>query len=195
MKEKVIAVLKEYGFLLAIAGLIPIRSGILLLQNKDCGCFFVDKATLHANNIFFGTVSLAFGVLIVLAGIVYFDWSKQQRTRIIGALFLISGLAAGYSMITAEEVAAPGEGGYDELAKGLTSKGWVLFYANWCPSCHKQMDLLGLSVKHLRMIDCATITCPDFVKAYPTWALIKDGRVLEVREGYQSVERLEEMSR
>jgi hypothetical protein len=195
VKEKAIAVLREYGFLLSIAGLIPIRSGILLLQDKDCGCFLVDKATLHANNVFFGTVSLVFGVLIALAGIIYFDWSNQRRTGIIGALFLISGLAAGYSMITAEEAVAPMEGIYDELAQGLTSKGWVLFYANWCPSCHKQMDLLGGSVKYLRMVDCATITCPDFVKAYPTWALIRDGRVLEVREGIQNYEQLGEMSR
>jgi len=70
----------------------------------------------------------------------------------------------------------------------------VLFYANWCPSCHKQMDLLGLSVKHLRMGDCYTLTYPEFVKAYPTWALIKEGRILEVREGIQNYEQLRGMS-
>lgn len=123
MKEKVIAVLKEHGFLLAITGLIPIRSGILLLQNKDCGCFLVDKATLHANNIFLGTVSLVVGALIALAGILYFDWSRQRRAMIVGTLFLVSGITTDYSMITAEEVVAPETGSYDELAKRLTGAG------------------------------------------------------------------------
>jgi thiol-disulfide isomerase/thioredoxin len=195
VKEKAAALLKEYGFILAIAGLIPIRSGILLLQDKDCGCFLVEKATLHAHSVFFGSISLAFGVLIAAAGVAYYDWSREGRARMIGALFLVSGMAVGYSMITAEEAVAPVEGEYDELAKGLTSKGWVLFYANWCPSCHAQMDLLGGSVKHLRMVDCATITCPDFVKAYPTWGLIQEGTVLEVRKGVQNHEQLEVMSR
>jgi len=123
VKEKVIAVLKEHGFLLAITGLIPIRSGILLLQNKDCGCFLVDKATLHANNIFLGTVSLVVGALIALAGILYFDWSRQRRAMIVGTLFLVSGITTDYSMITAEEVVAPETGSYDELAKRLTGAG------------------------------------------------------------------------
>lgn len=195
MKKKVLPALKEHGFLLTIAGLIPIRSGILLLQDKECGCFLVDKATLHAHNVFFGTVSLAAGLLIAVAGIAYFDWSRRRRTMAVGVLFLVSGLAAGYSMITAEDAAALLEGDYDELAKGLTAKGWVLFYANWCPSCHAQMDLFGPSVKHLRMIDCATIACPEFVKAYPTWALIREGQVIEVREGLQNYKQLGELNR
>jgi hypothetical protein len=186
-------ILKDYGFLLAIAGLIPIRSGILLLQNKECGCFLIDKATLQAHNVFFGVLSLGAGALVLLLGMVYFDWSKQGRARVIGALFLASGVAVGYSMVAAEEIAAPVEGDYDELAKGLTSKGWVLFYANWCPACHRQFDLLGSSVKYLRMVDCDTLACPEFVEAYPTWALVSHGKVIEVREGYQGPEKLREM--
>jgi hypothetical protein len=43
------------------------------------------------------------------------------------------------------------------------------------------------------MIDCDTITCPEFVKVYPTWALIKQDQVVEVREGFQSVEVLQNL--
>lgn len=42
---KVKEFLGRYGFLIALAGLVPICSGILLLQEKDCGCFLIDKAT------------------------------------------------------------------------------------------------------------------------------------------------------
>jgi hypothetical protein len=45
------------------------------------------------------------------------------------------------------------------------------------------------------MVDCGTLTCPEFVKAYPTWALVGQGQVFDVREGYQSVDGLKDMSR
>ena len=185
--------LDRYGFLLAILGLIPIRSGILLLQNKDCGCFLIEDAILHSHNILFGTISLSFGVIFSLVGILFFDWSNQKKNSLISILFLLSGLFVGYSMVTQEEVYEPDDGQYEKLAMELTSDGWILFYANWCPTCHNQIEIFGSSVKHLRMIDCDTITCPEFVKVYPTWALIKQDQVVEVREGFQSVEVLQNL--
>ncbi len=181
----------RYGLLLAISGIVPLRSGILLLQEKECGCFLVEKSTLHANNVLFGWMSIAVGAALLLGG-VRLAGNKVSNPWIFA--FLLAGGIAGYtaglapSYVTAEEA-----GSHDALAQNLSSQGWVMFYANWCPRCHEQMDMLGGSVKYLRLIDCDTIQCPKFVEGYPTWARMKEGE-LEVRSGVQSIRELGEMA-
>lgn len=184
--------LGKYGFFIALAGLVPIRSGILLLQEKDCGCFLIDKATLYAHNVFFGSLSLAVGLSFIALGLWQKELKKAGRTWVI--IFLLAGGIAGYSTGAVEKVQPQIAGEYDELAKKLTSEGWVLFYANWCPGCHRQIEMLGTSVKYLRMIDCATITCPDFVESYPTWTKVTNDGVV-VNRGVQKIETLKEMAK
>lgn len=184
--------LSKYGFLIALAGLVPMRSGILLLQEKDCGCFLIDKATLYAHNIFFGSLSLAVGFGLIALGF----WQKELKaSKGWVIIFLLAGGIAGYSTGAVEKVQPEIAGEHDELAKKLTSEGWVLFYANWCSACHRQIEMLGTSVKYLRMIDCATIPCPDFVESYPTWVKVSHGSVVEVKGGIQKIETLKEMAK
>ncbi len=186
MKSK----LERYGLLLAIAGVVPIRSGILLLQEKDCGCFLVEKTTLHANNVLFGWMSIVAGAALLLGGV---KLSKDRVGKPWIFAFLLVGAVAGYTAGLAPSYDASEEtGDYTALAQNLTAKGWVMFYANWCPRCHEQIGMLGGSAGYLRLIDCATFQCPSFVKGYPTWARMKDGEV-EVRTGVQSIQELREM--
>ena len=188
LKEKA----ARYGLFLAIAGVVPLRSGILLLQEKDCGCFLIEKTTLHAHNVLFGWVSISVGAALLLGGI---RLSESRVTKAWIFAFLLAGGVAGYSAGLAPSYVAEEETGvYNALAQNLTSQGWVMFYANWCPRCHEQIDMLGESVGYLRMIDCATFQCPSFVKGYPTWARMKNGEV-EVRAGVQGIQELREMAK
>ncbi len=184
---KVKEFLGKYGFFIALAGLVPIRSGILLLQEKDCGCFLIDKATLYSHNVFFGSLSLAVGLCFIALGLWQKELKKVSKTWII--IFLLAGGIAGYSTGVVEKAQPEKVGDYDELTKKLTTEGWVFFYANWCSACHRQIEMLGTSVKYLRMIDCATITCPDFVESYPTWVKVSNGSVV-VKGGVQKIETL-----
>ncbi|MEE8403267.1 MAG: hypothetical protein V3R93_05905 [Candidatus Hydrothermarchaeaceae archaeon] len=186
--------MNKYGFLLAVAGLIPIRSGILLLQEKDCGCFLIDKATLYSHNVFFGVLSIAAGMALLIPGVLAYKEESGRRAKAWIFVFLLAGGIAGYSVGAVGHSPVPVEGDYDELTKSLTENGWVLFYANWCHACHEQFDLLGTSVKNLRMVDCDTIACPEFVMAYPTWARTGQDGSLEVKEGVQSLEDLQQMA-
>lgn len=198
--EKLKGLLNKYWFLLVVAGLIPIRSGILLLQEKDCGCFLVDKAMLHSHNVFFGFLSIAAGMVLVIPGILAYKEESGRKTKAWFFVFLLVSGIVGYSvgMIKQSQVPVesylPIEGDYDELTKNLTENGWVLFYANWCTACHEQFDLLGTSVKNLRIVDCGTVTCPEFIKAYPTWTKVKQDGSVEVKEGIQSLEDLQQMA-
>jgi thiol-disulfide isomerase/thioredoxin len=187
LKEKV----ARYGLLLAIAGIVPLRSGVLLLMEKECGCFLVEKTTLHANNLVFGWMSIAVGAALLLGG-VWLSRDNVSKTWVLA--FLLAGGIAGYTAGLAPSFAVEEEaGGYDELAQNLTAQGWVMFYANWCPRCHEQMEMLGGAVGRLRLIDCDTINCPSFVESYPTWARMRDGE-LEVRAGVQSIQELRAMA-
>lgn len=187
---KVKEFLSKFGFFIAIAGLVPIRSGILLLQEKDCGCFLIDKATLYSHNVFFGSLSFAVGLGFIALGL----WQKELKaSKAWIILFLVAGGIIGYSTGIVEKVQPGKVGEYDELAKKLTEEGWILFYANWCSACHKQIEILGTSVKYLRMIDCATVACPSFVESYPTWAKVSNGSVAEVKGGFQKIESLKKM--
>ncbi len=183
----------KYGFLLAVAGLIPIRSGILLLQEKDCGCFLIDKATLYSHNVFFGVLSIAAGMALLIPGVLAYKEENGRRAKAWIFVFLLAGGIAGYSTGIVGHSPVLVEGDHDELTKKLAENGWTLFYANWCHSCHEQFDLLGTSVKNLRIVDCDTVACPGFIEAYPTWARTKQDGSLEVRKGVQSLETLQQM--
>jgi len=196
IKERLHVKLKKFGFLLAIIGLIPIRSGVLLLQEKDCGCFLIEKTTLYTHNILFGSLSLVVGIALVILGILVYEEVKISVTKGWIFIFLLVSGVIGYSAGIIQESEKVGEDNYDDLTKALTEKGWIFFYANWCSHCHDQVDTLGSSVKNLRMIDCTTIQCPTFVQGYPTWAKMNDeGSIVDVKSGFQSTEKLEEMAK
>ena len=184
--------LSRFGFLLVLIGLAPLRSGILLLQGKCCGCFILDGSALLAHPVLFGFVSLILGIGLVLLGILTYREESRHTTKAWILICLIAGGIAGYSTGIIDHA---GEGKYDELTERLTEKGWILFYSNKCPACGKEIDMLGSSVKHLRMIDCGTITCPPFIQVYPTWTRVSNGSVVEIKQGFQDIEELEVMAK
>jgi thiol-disulfide isomerase/thioredoxin len=190
----------RYGFLAAFGGAVPLISGFLLFQDKECGCFLLPHDTLRANNEFFGALSIVAGLALVLPAIIQYTEKGKRKKKVlkiryeyIVAFILAVGLAKFYIDL---DIKPPVEvkGDYDELTLKLAESGWVMFYANWCEACHQQFDLLGTSAKNLRLVDCDTVTCPDIVKGYPTWAKTRPDGGLEVREGAQTIESLQQMA-
>jgi thiol-disulfide isomerase/thioredoxin len=176
-------------------------SGWLLFNEKDCGCFLLPKETLKANNELLGIVSIIAGLALVLPAIFQYDVIGKRKKKVwnirreyLFALILSLAVIQFYIGLGAEPSVPVVEGDYDELTLKLAETGWVMFYANWCESCHQQFDLLGTSAKNLRLVDCDTVECPDFIKGYPTWARNNPDGSLEIKEGVQTIETLQQMA-
>jgi thiol-disulfide isomerase/thioredoxin len=201
LKEKLKTLFERYGYLAAFAGAVPLMSGWLLFNEKDCGCFLLPKDTLEANSEFLGIVSIIAGLALVLPAIFQYttiDRRKKKELKIryeyLFAFILSLAVIQFYIGLEAEPEVPAVEGDFDELTLKLAEVGWVMFYANWCESCHQQFELLGTSAKNLRLVDCDTVECPDFIKGYPTWARTNQDGSLELKEGVQTIEALEEMA-
>ena len=202
LKEKLRTYFERYGFLAAFAGAVPIQSGILLFQEKECGCFLLPKDILHANNEFLGLISIVAGLVLVLPAIFQYVEESKEKKKILRvryeyllAFILAGGLIQFYiGLETQPPIVVDIEGDYDELTRNLTDSGWVLFYSNLCEHCHDQFDMLGTSVKNLRLVDCDTVECPEFIQGYPTWARTNPDGSIEIREGAQTIESLQQMA-
>jgi thiol-disulfide isomerase/thioredoxin len=199
--EKIKPYFEKYGYLAAFAGAVPLMSGWLLFNEQECGCFLLPKETLMANNEFLGAMSIIAGLVLILPAIFQYDVIGKKkrkewyiRREYLLAFILSLGVIQFYIGLESEPEVVAVDGDYDELTLKLAERGWVLFYANWCESCHKQFELLGTSAKNLRLVDCDTVECPEFVKGYPTWAMNNPDGSLEIKEGVQTIEVLEEMA-
>ena len=200
-KEKLKTFFDTYGFLPAFAGAVPLISGYLLFQDKECGCFLLPKDVLHANSEFLGIISIIAGLALVIPAVFqYAEKGKGKkkdlkiRYEYLFAFILAVGLAVFYIGLETQPEVPAAEGEYDELAIKLTEREWVMFYSNLCDHCHDQFDMLGTSVKYLKLVDCETVACPDFVEGYPTWARTNPDGSLEIEEGPQSIETLKQMA-
>ena len=99
--------------------------------------------------------------------------SKSRPLIIAGvvALVLIA-VIVGYTRHLSSQ-----PGPYDDLAKCITKKGFVMYGASWCPHCTDQKALFGKSVKHINYVECAREdgqgvkqVCKDKgIKQMPTW--------------------------
>jgi thiol-disulfide isomerase/thioredoxin len=199
--EKIKPYFEKYGFLAAFGGAVPLTSGWLLFNDKECGCFLLPKSTLEANNEFWGLVSIIAGLALVLPAVFQYDVIGKKKRKdwkiryeYLFALILSLGVIQFYIGLETAPVVEAVDGDYDELTLKLAEAGWVMFYANWCEACHQQFDLLGTSAKNLRLVDCDTVTCPDIVKGYPTWARTNADGSLELKEGIQTIESLQQMA-
>lgn len=201
LKEKLKTLFDRYGYLAAFGGAVPLMSGWLLFNEKDCGCFLLPKDMLKANNEFWGLVSIIAGLALLLPAIFQYDSIGKKKRKVwkirkeyLLAFILSLGVIQFYIGLEPEPVVVAVEGDYDELTLKLAETGWVMFYANWCESCHQQFELLGTSAKNLRLVDCDTVECPDFIKGYPTWARNNPDGSLEIKEGLQTIESLQQMA-
>lgn len=201
LKDKLRLYFEKYGYLAAFAGAVPLMSGWLLFNEKECGCFLLPKSTLEANNEFWGLISIIAGLALVLPAVFQYDVIGKKKRKVwkiryeyLFALILSLGVIQFYIGLETAPVVEAVDGDYDELTLKLAETGWIMFYANWCEACHQQFDLLGTSAKNLRLVDCDTVECPDVVKGYPTWARSKPDGSLEIKEGIQTIESLEEMA-
>ena len=201
LKDKLRTYFDKYGFLAAFAGAVPLVSGWLLFQDKECGCFIVPHDVLHANNEFFGLLSIIAGLALFLPAVFQYaqiDKRKKKELKIryeyLVAFILALGIIYFYIDLETQPKVPAVAGEYDELAMKLAESEWVLFYSNLCDHCHEQFDMLGSSVKYLKLVDCETVECPDFVKGYPTWARTYPDGSIEIKEGPQSIETLRQMA-
>lgn len=201
LKEKLKTLFDRYGYLAAFGGAVPLMSGWLLFNEKDCGCFLLPKDMLEANNEFLGAISIIAGLALVLPAIFQYGVIGKRKKKVwnvrkeyLFAFILSFAVIQFYIGIEEEPPVVAVEGDYDELTLKLTEIGWVMFYANWCESCHQQFELLGTSAKNLRLVDCDTVECPDFIKGYPTWARTNPDGSLDIKEGAQSIETLKQMA-
>ncbi len=199
--EKIKTFFEKYGYLAAFAGAVPLMSGWLLFNDEDCGCFLLPKEILEANSEFWGALSIIAGLALILPAIFQYDVIGKKRRKdwyirreYLLAFILSLGVIQFYTGIEPEPEVVAVDGDYDELTLKLAETGWVMFYANWCESCHQQFELLGTSAKNLRLVDCDTVECPDFIKGYPTWARTDLDGSLELKEGSQTIETLQQMA-
>lgn len=90
----------------------------------------------------------------------------------------------------------------DNFAKCLNENGMKMYGQYTCGVCEKQRELFGSSFHFVGEIEChprgenpQTQLCLERdVAKTPTWTLERDGEVLERLEGYQTLEKLAEVS-
>lgn len=93
----------------------------------------------------------------------------------------------GCTYACAEEINA------EELAKELSSQGWVLYGTNRCPWCIKQKEEFGDAFRHISYVNCDENrpTCMNAsIKAIPCWVSPNGTHY----SGYYSLTRLSELA-
>ena len=62
----------------------------------------------------------------------------------------------------------------DTFAKCLTSKGLIMYGAEWCPHCKEEKALFGDSFKYVNYVECPQNTdlcLAKGIRGYPTWII------------------------
>jgi hypothetical protein len=80
----------------------------------------------------------------------------------------------------------------DSLARCLSTRGALLFGADWCPACRHQNELFGSAASYLEHVDCdeSPTACADAgVRSIPAWEI--GGRL---HTGVQSLDSLADLS-
>jgi len=86
-----------------------------------------------------------------------------------------------------------GEKNYDEFAKCLTDKGFVMYGASWCSACKKQKKVFGESFKLIKYVECTknkTLCNEKEIEGYPTWIIEENYK----SPGFQKIRNLAQMS-
>lgn len=73
----------------------------------------------------------------------------------------------------------------DDFARCLSSKGAVMYGADWCPHCQNEKKAFGDSFRFVNYVECPADPqkCISAgINGYPTW-IFTDGRKLEGEQG------------
>lgn len=76
---------------------------------------------------------------------------------------------------------APPDPALDAFAECLTSRGVVMYGADWCPHCQNEKKAFGQSFRFVQYVECPDNPqkCLEAgIKKYPTW-VFSDGRRVE----------------
>lgn len=98
---------------------------------------------------------------------------KPTKTYLVVAV----AIAALLCYLLISYLTSPGK--YDEFAKCLTEKGYILAGTDWCSNCQSQKSVFGKSFEYVAYKDCdhEKKWCESKgVTAYPTWILPNGGR-------------------
>ena len=82
---------------------------------------------------------------------------------------------------------ATSPGKYDDFAKCLTEKGFVMAGTDWCSSCQNQKGLFGKSFKYINFKNCDTNKewcSSNGIKNYPTWILPDGSKRVGIQQLY-----------
>jgi hypothetical protein len=106
---------------------------------------------------------------------------KRYVTYAIIAILII---VIAYSVYKSSQ---PGK--YDNFAKCLTEKNYVMYGTDWCIHCKAQKDMFGKSFKYINFVNCdlrRDICNKEGIDGYPIW---KSGNGTKY-EGTQDLSKL-----
>jgi len=92
-------------------------------------------------------------------------------------------IVAGFLIFINSE--APPNPALDAFAECLTSRGAVMYGADWCSHCQNEKKAFGQSFRLVQYVECPDDPqkCLEAgIKGYPTW-MFPDGRKLEGEQG------------
>jgi len=135
-----------------------------------------------------------------ITNLLYADWIKPHRKKIVFLFLFIVFLIVGYYAYIWYATPLFGQENFDQdIANRNTRDGEVhihFFYANWCPHCKKahpewnqfKTAVDGTTVKN-RVIRCVDVDCTEgndpriqkySVKGYPTVVIEKDAKTIHL---------------
>ena len=117
------------------------------------------------------------------------DKFKIEKKHIYSLIAILAVLVLGFWVY--RSVTSPGK--YDNFAKCLTEKGFVMAGTDWCSSCQNQKRLFGKSFKYIDYKNCdfnKEWCSSNEIKNYPTWILPDKSKII----GTQQLDSLSQAS-
>jgi thiol-disulfide isomerase/thioredoxin len=106
---------------------------------------------------------------------------NMNKTIFLGIAVAAVALGAIFFGQEKESVASP----LDGFAQCLSSKGVVMYGADWCPHCQSEKKKFGASFQYVSYVECPDNPkqCLDAgVEGYPTWTFPDGKRLTGDRE-------------
>lgn len=116
----------------------------------------------------------------------------MRRLRSI-IIILVVVIAVAVTVATVSRSRAGDGTNLDSFAQCLTSKGAVMYGADWCPHCQNEKNAFGDSFRFVSYVECPADPqrCLSAgISGYPTW-IFPDGTKLA---GEQGIRKLSEVS-
>lgn len=112
----------------------------------------------------------------------------MKKRYITYSVILLLVLIIAYSFYASSK---PGK--YDDFARCLTDKNFVMYGTDWCVHCKSQKDMFGKSFKYINFVNCdmkRDICQREGIDGYPIWKSDDGTRY----EGTQELSRLAALS-